>query len=225
MTSVDAWDRDDLAKARKALAEGLGRRGAASDERVLDAIREVPRHLFVPKGHRKEAYADKPLRIGEGQTISAPHMVAIMLEAADLGPGQRVLEVGTGSGYHAACTWTLIAPDGRLFTVERHRSLAEEAAANLKAAGFGEGIEVRVGDGTRGLPDAAPFDRVYVTAAAPEVPGPLTEQLSPDGGVLLVPVGDRSHQRLLRVHRTGDGFRREDLGGCAFVPLMGEHGW
>lgn len=218
------------ADERAAMVEHLRDRAAASDPRVLEVMREVPRHLFVPRAHRADAYKDSPLRIGEGQTISAPHMVAIMLDAAGLRSGQRVLEIGTGSGYHAACTWALVRPDGHVHTMERHGALAEEAKANLAAAeeaglfGVVDGVTVRVGDGTLGHPDEAPYDRIHVTAAAPDIPDPLKEQLA-DGGVLLCPVGGRYRQTLMRLSRRGDALREEDLGGCAFVPLKGEHGW
>lgn len=202
----------------------LRRRGVAKDERVYRAMEQVPRHLFIPEARRDEAYRDSPVRIGEGQTISAPHMVAMMLDALDLQPGQKVLEVGTGRGYHAACTWEMVAPDGRVHTIERIDALAEAARETLAKAGYGEGITVHVGDGTEGLADHAPFDRIHVTAGAPDVPEPLLDQLA-DDGVLLVPAGGRTHQRLTKVRKVGASVEKDDLGGCAFVPLKGRFGW
>jgi protein-L-isoaspartate(D-aspartate) O-methyltransferase len=169
----------------------------------------VPRHLFLPPEMCEQAYVDTPLQIGEGQTISAPHMVAIMAEALDLHPGLKVLEVGGGSGYHAAVMAELVRPGGKVFTIERIPLLVEMARKNLEAAGYSEVVEVIEGDGTRGLPEHAPYDRISVAAAAPHVPEPLKDQLS-DGGKMLVPVGGSWYP--------------ENLGGCVFVPLIGEHG-
>lgn len=209
---------------RAKLVEHLRKRGAASDAGVLEAIGRVPRHMFVPASKQGEAYRDSPLEIGEGQTISAPHMVAIMLDKLELEPGHRVLEIGTGRGYHAACTWELVKPDGRIWTVERIEALAEAARRTLADAGYHEGIDVVAGDGTKGLPEHAPYDRIYVTAGAPEIPQPLVDQLA-DGGLLLVPVGGRGGQSLKRVVKDDGRASVEDHGGCAFVPLKGEHGW
>lgn len=208
---------------RAKLVDGLRKRGAAGDRRVYEAMERVPRHLFVPASKEGEAYRDSPLSIGEGQTISAPHMVAMMLDALELSPGHKVLEIGTGRGYHAACTWELIEPDGELHTVERVDALADAARRHLADAGY-EQVQVHVGDGTEGLPEHAPYDRVYVTAGAPDVPQPLVDQLA-DPGILLVPQGGRRHQQLTKVRKEHASITREDLGGCAFVPLKGRYGW
>ncbi len=197
--------------------------GYIRSQRVADAMMVVPRHLFLPYEARENAYVDSPLHIGEGQTISAPHMVAIMAEALDLGPGHRVLEVGGGSGYHAAVMAELVRPGGMVYSIERIPSLAEMARKNLREAGYSGLVEVIEGDGTRGLPEHAPYDRISVAAAAPDVPEPLKQQLA-DEGRMLVPVGGSWHQDLVMVVRNKGKFRIEDLGGCIFVPLIGEHG-
>ena len=190
------------------------------DPGVLRAFRLVPRHEFVPSSQQHMAYEDTPLPIGRDQTISQPYMVAIMTEALRLRGGERVLEVGTGSGYQAA----ILAEMGcEVHTVERDPELADEAEGRLLRLGY-RGVKVHRGDGTLGLPDQAPFQGVVVTAGGPRVPASLQEQLGA-GGVLVIPVGDRGSQDLLRVTRTRDGFREENLGGCRFVPLVGEEGW
>jgi protein-L-isoaspartate(D-aspartate) O-methyltransferase len=199
----------------------IAARGVA-DKRVLAAMREVPRESFLDEGLQEFAFDDTPLPIGEGQTISQPYIVALMLEAAEIGPGDRVLEVGTGSGYSAAVLCRLAR---RAYTIERHATLAEAAKARLTRLGC-RNLEVRVGDGSLGWPEEAPFDVILVTAGAPCVPQALWEQLAP-GGRLIVPVSDGGEvQRLLRVRRIGkDRFEEENLGDVAFVPLVGEQGW
>ena len=196
--------------------EGRGIR----DQRVLEAMRGLPRHLFVPPDLVLEAYQDNPLPIGSGQTISQPYMVALMTELLELRGGEKVLEVGTGSGYQAAILGKLAR---RVFSMEKHESLALRARERLEALGIGN-VEVRVGDGSAGLPAEAPFDAVIVTAGAPSIPQPLTEQLA-DGGRLVIPVGSSGMQTLILVTRDGDDLRQEDRGGCVFVPLVGKHGW
>lgn len=190
------------------------------DERVLTAVRSVPRHRFVPGHVLGAAYRDSPLPIGYGQTISQPYIVALMTEKLGLEGDEKVLEIGTGSGYQAAVLGCLA---GEVITVERLAGLAKEARALLVELGY-DNVHVKVGDGTLGWPDEAPYDAIIVTAAAPEVPDPLRWQLA-DGGRLVVPVGPRWTQQLLRVWRVGDSFRTENVLGVAFVPLIGEHGW
>lgn len=197
--------------------------GYVRSQRVADAMLAVPRHLFLPEGLRDQAYLDTPLHIGEGQTISAPHMVAIMVEALDLRPGQKVLEVGGGSGYHAAVMAELVRPGGKVYSVERISSLVRAAKNNLSSAGYADTVEVIEADGTKGLPEHAPYDRISVAAAAPHVPEPLREQLA-DEGRLLVPVGGMWYQDLAMVTRKKNRYATENLGGCVFVPLIGEHG-
>jgi len=190
------------------------------DKRVLQAMRTVPRHLFVPESMRDSAYRDCPLPIGMGQTISQPYIVALMTEALELSENDKVLEIGTGSGYQAAILAELAR---EVYTVERHSSLAERATTLLKELGYNN-IHVRVGDGTLGWPEHAPYDAIIVTAAAPEVPTPLLEQLA-DGGRLVAPIGPRWSQVLVRVRREGGRFREEEITPVAFVPLVGVHGW
>jgi len=187
-------------------------------------MKRVPREEFIPPEIRDEAYVDTPLPIGEGQTISAPHMVAIMAERLQLKPGLKVLEIGAGSGYHAAVCAEIIAPDGHIFTIERIASLASFAENNLKRTGYNTLVTVIFGDGTKGLPEKAPFDRIFVAAGAPDIPTPLTDQLA-DRGILLVPVGGRFYQDLIKVERKGQKLDKENLGGCVFVPLIGEYGY
>jgi protein-L-isoaspartate(D-aspartate) O-methyltransferase len=191
------------------------RRRGVSDERVLRAMSLVPRHAFVPDAHASTAYADCALPIGFGATISQPYVVALMTEALHTGPGLRVLEVGTGSGYQAA---VLAACECDLFTIERVPELHARAARALGESGFQE-VELRLGDGSRGWPEKAPFDRIMVTAAAPEVPAALFEQLA-DGGILVAPVGDEWLQTVRRYRKRGADIEVEDLEGVRFVPLI-----
>jgi protein-L-isoaspartate(D-aspartate) O-methyltransferase len=191
------------------------------DVRVLDAMAAVPREAFVQAPHELLAYEDRPLPIGSGQTISQPLIVALMLQAAAPAPDDRLLDVGTGSGYAAAVASLLVA---HVFSIERYPELADEAADRLYRMNY-RNVTVRVGDGTMGWPEAAPFDAIIVAAGAPEVPAPLIAQLAP-GGRLVLPVGRRGDQRLLRYARGYDGsISHEDLGPVAFVPLIGAHGW
>ena len=214
----------DFAKARSELVSGLMRRGYVSNREVAAALRKVPREEFVPSALRDEAYIDTPLPIGSGQTISAPHMVAMMAEALDLRPGQKVLEVGGGSGYHAAVVAELVSPEGHVFTMERLEELAELARNNIARTGYASSVTVVLSDGSVGLPGEAPFDRIFVACGAPAVPEPLKAQLK-DGGLMLVPVGGRMYQELVRVERRGGRYTTVNLGGCVFVPLIGEHGY
>jgi len=210
---------DDSAARVRMVEEQIETRGI-HDPRVLDAMRSVPRHVFVPNAMQHEAYDDRPLPIGEGQTISQPYMVASM--TAVLGPREtdRVLEIGTGSGYQTAILATLAA---EVISVERHASLAKAAAARCAALGF-RNIRVIVGDGTEGAVDWAPFDRILVTAGAPAVPETLKSQLA-DGGRLVIPVGPPGFQRLVAINLHGGRFAETSGEGCVFVPLIGRHGW
>jgi len=203
-------------RARERLIDGLRARTDA-DERVLDALRTVPRHEFVLEHREDDAYADRPLPIGEDQTVSAPHMVAIMCDLLDIQAGDRVLEIGTGCGYHAAVTAELGA---EVYSVEYHGALA--AAARDRLDGLGYDVRVRAGDGREGWPEHAPYDACYLTCAAPEVPDPLFEQVRP-GGRLVAPVGER-RQRLVAfdIGENGEVRERTDHGGVRFVPLLGD---
>ncbi|MBB1496927.1 protein-L-isoaspartate(D-aspartate) O-methyltransferase [Paracoccus sp. MC1862] len=190
------------------------------DPRVLEAMRHVPREAFVP-GSGADAYADRPLPIGEGQTISQPYIVAAMLEAAEISPDDRVLEIGAGSGYAAAVAGRLAR---EVIAVERIGPLAAAARERLARLGY-ENIEIRHDDGSRGWPEKGAFDAILVAAAGPEVPPALLAQLAP-GGRLVMPVGPRhAMQRLLRLRRTRGGIERDDLGAVAFVPLIGAEGF
>ena len=209
---------------REAMTESLVRRGYIHSPRVIRAMRRVPRHLFVPESMTGSAYLDTPLGIGEGQTISAPHMVGIMLEALDIEPGQKVLEVGGGSGYHAALVGDMVRPNGHVYSIERIESLADRARRSLEAAGYADIVTIIVADGSKGWPPQAPYDRIFVSCGAPKVPEPLVDQLV-DGGILLIPVGGRYTQRLTRIEKRGGKTKRKDFGGCLFVPLVGEYGF
>lgn len=190
------------------------------DERVLEAMRTVPRHRFVPPSLHNVAYEDRPLEIGHGQTISQPYMVGLMTELLALRPTDRVLEIGTGSGYQAAVLSTLA---GHVYSIERIEELARKAARLLIELGY-DRVTILTGDGTSGLPEYAPYDGIIVTAGAPRVPAALKEQLAP-GGRLVCPVGPRDLQHLVRVIRDGNVFRQDEGIGCVFVPLLGADGW
>jgi protein-L-isoaspartate(D-aspartate) O-methyltransferase len=208
-------------KARERMITAQLRRRGVRDARVLDAMANVPREAFVSAGTEEFAYEDGPLPIGEGQTISQPYIVAAMAEAAELEPGDRVLEVGAGSGY-AAAIFSRLA--GHVFAVERHASLTEAARARCRALGY-HNITLKTGDGSIGWLEEAPFDAILVAAGVPKPPGALKQQLK-IGGRLIVPVGERDEQRLLRIRRTGEEtFQEDDLGGVRFVPLIGVQGW
>jgi len=211
----------DFAEARDRMVEAIARRGV-TDPRVLAAMRATPRELFVDPEHRSDAYDDRPLRIGERQTISQPFVVAWMTDAARMKPGDRVLEIGTGSGYAAAVISRVAT---RVYTVERHASLGQAARRRFAELGL-DNIETRIGDGTLGWPEAAPFDAILVAAGGPEFPDALRRQLAPDGR-LVMPVGsEERRQTLSRLTRRGaDEDRIDDLGPVAFVPLIGEQGW
>ena len=198
----------------------LRARGIRS-EAVLSVMGQVPRERFLPTGEEHRAYRDQALPLSQGQTISQPYMVAVMTEALGLQPTDRVLEIGTGSGYQTAVLSPLAA---QVFSVERIPALAEQAGGVLEGLGC-KNVQLRVGDGTAGWPDEAPFDAIVVTAGAPEVPQSLKDQLVEDGGRLVIPVGDRAVQDLVRITRSGDGFESKKLLSCRFVPLVGEEGW
>jgi len=191
-----------------------------SDKRVLDAMSKVPRHLFVPERDRAAAYEDSALPIGSGQTISQPYIVAVMTELLGLKGGERVLEIGTGSGYQAAVLGLLA---GQVFTVERIELLARGAEKTLQELGY-RNIKILSGDGSLGLESEAPFDGIIVTAACPEIPPPLLDQLA-DGGRLVTPVGERHHQVLIRAEKQKGRIVASDTIGCVFVPLLGKFGW
>ncbi|MFP4057205.1 MAG: protein-L-isoaspartate(D-aspartate) O-methyltransferase [Candidatus Brocadiia bacterium] len=210
----------DTGEERRWMVERQLRARGIREGRLLEAFLAVPRHRFVPAGRIEEAYEDHPVLIGFGQTISQPYMVAWMTEALELRGGERVLEVGTGSGYQTAILAKLA---GEVYSVERIAELSEQAARVLRELGC-ENVHLRVGDGTLGWPAEGPFDRILVTAGAPAIPQPLKDQLAP-GGCLVMPVGGRGGQTLTRLERRGERFRSKALGGCVFVKLVGREGW
>lgn len=218
-------------KAIDNLVSRLRNSGYLTSNEMERALRLVPREEFVHPSNREHAYRDTPLSIGHGQTISAPHMCVIMCEAMNLKPGHKILEIGAGSGYHAALCAELVAPKGtttpgHVYTIEIVESLISFARSNLERTGYGERVTLTHGDGGNGLPEEAPFDRILVAAAAPDVPQPLIDQLA-KGGIMLIPVGSRGFfQDLLMIIKDDKGnISRRNWGGVAFVPLTGEFGY
>jgi protein-L-isoaspartate(D-aspartate) O-methyltransferase len=218
---IGSGERSLEAQRAAMVADQLRARGVR-DERVLKAMGEVPRELFVPDGRRDQAYADEALPIEAGQTISQPYIVARMTELLAVRPGDRILEIGTGSGYQAAILAKLGA---RVTTIERQSDLIPQARARLEELGLADGVEFRTGDGSKGLPEGAPWPRIIVTAAAPGIPRALREQLEPNGGRMVIPVGSRDRQDLLVVVRQGDEWIERSDGPCVFVPLIGSEGF
>lgn len=211
---------DPYEEQRRAMVEQQIIQRGVRDPQVHAAMLAVPRHLFVSEALRDDAYLDKPVRIGAEQTISQPFMVALMTQELHLKPHHRVLEIGTGSGYQTAILSRLCA---EVYTIERVPALAERAAEALREAGC-TNCHLRVGDGTEGWPEQAPFDRILVTAGAPRPPHALEEQLTAPGR-LLAPIGPRDRQVLTAIDRTEDGWARSESIGCLFVPLIGREGW
>jgi protein-L-isoaspartate(D-aspartate) O-methyltransferase len=199
--------------------EQIAGRGV-KDERVLAVMRKIPRHEFLPEAIRGMAYNDNALPLGEGQTMSQPYMVALMTEALRLKGTERVLEIGTGSGYQAAVLAELCE---KVYTVERIKILADKARATLDRLGY-KSVAIKVYDGTYGWKEMAPFDAIIVTAGSPDIPAPLVEQLK-EGGRMAIPVGDRYGQQLVTVVKTAEGIITERSIPCVFVPLIGNHGW
>jgi len=214
---------DRYAKQRKKMVDSQIRSRGVRDERVLRAMEKIPRHLFIDEGLIDQAYNDNPLPIGDKQTISQPYIVALMTEALELKGREKVLELGTGSGYEAAILAELA---DRVFTIERIASLAQKARKLLESLNY-YNVVIRVGDGTYGWREESPFDAIAVSAGSPSIPRMLVEQLA-IGGRLVIPVGSRYSQSLIKLTRLSenpDDVKREDLGGCRFVNLIGEHGW
>jgi len=214
MTGTDPWE----SARERMVATQIVVRGVR-DERVLSAMRRVPRHLFVPAEARSSAYSDYPLPIGHGQTISQPYIVAMMTSLLLLQPNDRVLEIGAGSGYQAAVLGILVR---EVISFERIPEVAQLARENLAHAGI-TNVRVVIGDGTLGFPGGAPFNGILITAATPSIPQPLVEQLA-EGGRLVAPVGSRDLQELVRLTRMGHDLTRESFGGVVFVPLLGKTG-
>ncbi|NQU03730.1 MAG: protein-L-isoaspartate(D-aspartate) O-methyltransferase [Syntrophaceae bacterium] len=214
---------DRYKKQRKKMVDSQVRSRGIKDERVLQAMEKIPRHLFVDEGLLNQAYDDNPLPIGERQTISQPYIVALMTEALQLTGKEKVLEIGTGSGYQAALLAELA---DRVLSIERIASLASKARNILESLNYFN-VLIWVGDGTYGWKDESPFDAIIVTAGAPAIPDTLKDQLAV-GGKLIIPVGDRHTQTMMKLTRLSDDpddIKIEDLGGCRFVNLVGEHGW
>jgi len=211
---------DSLEVQKKSMIDSqLKSRGISSFE-LLRAMSVVPREKFVSSEFIEAAYNDGPLSIGSGQTISQPYMVAMMTEALMLRKNDKVLEIGTGSGYQAAVLQEI---SSHIYSIERINSLAENAKALLGSLGYSD-IKIKVGDGTSGWKEEAPFDAIIVTSGSPSVPETLMSQLS-DGGRMIIPVGSMSHQHIIKITRTEGTFNKEELLSCVFVPLIGEHGW
>jgi len=211
---------DNYTSARERMVEEQLVQRGINDPLILDAMRRVPRHLFVDESVRDQAYEDHPLPIGEGQTISQPYMIALMASAAQLAEGEHVLEIGTGSGYLTA----ILAEQGvEICSVELSPQLAQRSQSVLHQLGY-QGVTVHVGDGTLGWPAAAPFDVVIIGAAAPGIPRPLLAQLRL-GGRIVAPMGEEDLQTLVRIWKERSGLREEYFGECQFVKLRGEHGW
>jgi protein-L-isoaspartate(D-aspartate) O-methyltransferase len=213
-------EKDIYRVARERMVETQIKARGIKDERVLKAMLKVPRHLFVPSSLRDQAYGDFPLPIGEGQTISQPYIVALMTEALELKGKERVLEIGTGSGYQTAilaelATW--------VYTIEKYSILQEKAKAILFELGY-KNISFKIGDGTLGWQEAAPFDAIIVTAAAPQIPLPLIEQLA-EGGRIVIPVGDEFSQVLVKGIKKGETLHTKSLEPVRFVKLVGEYGF
>lgn len=213
--SENDWERERT----QMVEEQLCKRGI-SDGRVLLAMRKVPRHLFVPPASLSRAYSDGPLPIGEGQTVSQPYMVALMSQSLALQGIEKVLEIGTGSGYQSA---VLLELAGELYTVERIGALAAGAEVRLRALGYSR-FHIRVADGTLGWPEAAPYDAIIVAAGAPHIPQALKQQLK-EGGRLVIPLGNRFSQQLCICTRQAGSYQQEESALCVFVPLIGDDGW
>ena len=213
-------EADPYRREREEMVEFQIRARGVRDERVLAAMEKIPRHLFVPENWERAAYEDRPLPIGEGQTISQPYIVAVMTEQLEIRSHERVLEIGTGSGYQAAILAELA---GEVVSVERLPEIADRARENFARAGV-TGVRVVVGDGTQGYPPEAPYDAIIVTAASPTVPEPLIEQLA-EGGRLIAPVGPRECQDLVKLVKREGRVETIPLGGVCFVPLIGQFGW
>jgi protein-L-isoaspartate(D-aspartate) O-methyltransferase len=210
---------DPLIARQHMVNEQLRGRGI-NDPRILNAFLEVPRHKFVEEYLKYKAHEDYPLSIGYGQTISQPYMVALMTQSVQPGPGDKILEIGTGSGYQAAILSRLCKV---VYTMERISALASRARKTLDELKY-YNIHIRLGDGSQGLSKEAPYNGIVVTAGAPHVPDILISQLA-EGGRLIIPVGSETLQELKRITRTGDGVKEESLGGCRFVKLIGKNGW
>ncbi len=218
--SLNGFNGTSLSEKRKMMVDTQIVARGVKDPRVIKAMLEVPRHLFVPTEYIDQAYEDYPLPIGYGQTISQPYMVAVMTELLELDETHRVLEIGTGSGYQTAILATIAR---EVYTVERVPELSERAKRILEKLGF-DNVKFKVGDGSLGWPEYSPYDRIVVTAAAPEIPEPLKDQLK-DEGIIVIPIGGRYGQVLVKGIKKDSRIVTQELFPCAFVPLKGEYGF
>lgn len=210
----------DLAVLRKRMVEEQLIPRGINDPRVVEVFSKVERHRFVPEDFRSSAYADYPVAIGEGQTISQPFIVALMTQSLEIGPGDRILEIGTGSGYQAAILAELAR---QVYTVERIDSLFKRAEILLKELGY-KNIKIKLDDGSMGWKENAPFNKIIITAASPRIPLPLTEQLA-ENGKLILPLGESFSQVLTLVEKKADKLEQHEICSCVFVPLLGKYGW
>ncbi|MBD3350013.1 MAG: protein-L-isoaspartate(D-aspartate) O-methyltransferase [Candidatus Lokiarchaeota archaeon] len=222
---------NSFAEQRKRLVDKLVKRGYLKSPPLIKAMMEIPRHEFVPDSRKKQSYIDSPIRTFDGQTISAPHMNAMMCESLELKPGQKVLEVGTGSGYHAALCAKIVSEPGddgtigHVFTIERNEKLAQFARQNIQKLNLKDYVTIVCKDGTLGYEEESPYDRILVTAAGPKIPPPLIEQLG-IGGKICIPVGQERHsQRLYLAEKTPTGIKKKSICGVIFVPLIGKEGF
>jgi protein-L-isoaspartate(D-aspartate) O-methyltransferase len=214
-----------MSDERENMVGKLFKQGYIRTKKVKNAMLKIPREAFIPPENSSYAYVDRPFPIGKGQTISAPHMVAIIAEKLELEKGMNILEIGSGWGYNAAVVAEIVGKKGHVYTIERIPSLAEKARDNLKKTGYSEVVTVIEGDGTMGYSDKAPYHRIYGTASAPKIPEPLKEQLK-IGGKLIIPMGSDYFQELVSIQRIShDEYRTMNLGGVVFVPMIGKHGW
>ncbi|MCM8786227.1 MAG: protein-L-isoaspartate(D-aspartate) O-methyltransferase [Candidatus Omnitrophica bacterium] len=210
----------DFEKLRREMVESQIIRRGITDKKVIAAFLKVPREEFVPENLKESAYDDTPLPIGEGQTISQPYIVALMTESLKLKENERVLEVGTGSGYQSA----ILAEIGcEVYSIEKIASLAKKAEKTLKKLGYN--VKIKIGDGTLGWEEFSPYDKIIVTAASPKIPKTLLSQLSKNEGKLIIPIGDRFSQDLILFIKRNEKIEKINLGGCQFVPLIGKEGW
>jgi protein-L-isoaspartate(D-aspartate) O-methyltransferase len=214
-------EKNHFRDQRETMLEQQLRARGIYDQRVLDALRAIPRHEFVPPDMRHQAYKDCPLPIGKKQTISQPYIVAYMTQLLQLKGYERVLEIGTGSGYQTAVLCSLVQ---MVYSLERFPSLADRAGETLERLGY-DNVEIHLGDGSQGLADMAPFDAIIVTAAAPDMPGPLCAQLSAKGGRMVIPVGTMEEQSLMYAVKNGASVETRSMGSVRFVPLIGRYGF
>ncbi|MBS3816384.1 MAG: protein-L-isoaspartate(D-aspartate) O-methyltransferase [Candidatus Thermoplasmatota archaeon] len=216
--------KEEYKEKRERMVESLSERGYIESEPVKRAMKKVQRHNFVPSNIKDRAYIDSPQPIGEGQTISAPHMVAMMVENLDVREGHIILEVGGGLGYHAAVLAELVKDEGKIYSLEYIENLARSAQRRMKESGY-ENVRIIHGDGSSGYEEKAPYDRISVACGVPELPSPLIDQLKV-GGKILIPVGSKVFQDLVMVRKKGKNeIKKKNLGGVRFVPLRGEYGF